>query len=263
MIQPAPETAAPMPRRIGHRIERHALIGSTNDRARELLERPDGDGVVVVADEQDGGRGRRGRTWLSPPGVNLLMSVALRPSLAAADAWRLGLATATAVAEACDTVAAVRLKWPNDVVAASDGRKVGGLLIETMAEGELLRGAALGIGLNVNWRRATMPADIAAGATSLADLAGAEVDREALLAAMLDALEARVAAVEAGASPLEAYRARCATLGTTVDVATPDGAVTGLAVDLDATGQLVLDTAAGRVALAGGEVVRVRTAAGP
>src|SRR6188474_2474281 len=147
-------------RRIGHRVERHASIGSTNDRARELLEGSDGDGFVVVAEEQTSGRGRRGRSWQSPPGRNLLLSVALVPDLAAADAWRLGLATALAVAEACGAVAPVALKWPNDIIGASDGRKVGGLLIETMAEGDALRAAVLGIGINVNWPRAEMPAEL-------------------------------------------------------------------------------------------------------
>lgn len=260
MMEPAVEPAAPMSRRIGHRIERHTLIGSTNDRARELLERSDGDGTVVVADEQGTGRGRRGRTWVSPPGVNLLVSVALGPRLAAGDAWQLGPATALAVADACETAAPVALKWPNDVVAAADGRKVGGLLIETMIEGRSLRGAILGIGLNVNWRRATMPTEIAEGATSLADLTGASVDRERLLARLLESLEAELGAVEAGTSPLERYRRRCSTLGTLVDVATPDGAVTGRAVDLDETGSLVLETPDGRLVLTAGEVVRVRGA---
>ncbi len=248
------------PPRVGHRIERHEVIGSTNDRARQLLEAPDGDGVVVVADEQRSGRGRRGRAWISPPGVNLLLSVAIRPRLPAADAWRLGLATALAVADACETVAPVALKWPNDLVAAADGRKIGGMLIETMVEGDALRGAVLGMGINANWRRADMPPDIAAGATSLADVAGEAVDRERLLGSLLAALEREIAVVEAGASPLERYRARCATLGSTVTVDTGDGIVTGLAVDLDESGALVLDAGGVRHVVSGGEVVRLRPA---
>ena len=141
------------------------------------------------------------------------MSVALVPELAAAEAWRLGLATALAVAEACEAVAPVDLKWPNDIVAAADGRKVGGLLIETMAEGDRLSGAVLGIGINVNWQRAEMPPELQPDATSLADLAGGPVDREALLDRLLNGLEAEIASIEAGDSPLERYRARCSTLG--------------------------------------------------
>ena len=248
-------------RRIGHRVERHASIGSTNDRARELLDAPDGDGAAVVADEQRAGRGRRGRAWLSPPGVNLYLSVALHPRVAAAEAWRLGLATALAVADACETIAPVALKWPNDVVAAADGRKVAGLLVETIAESDRLRGAVLGIGMNVNWRREAMPPEFADGATSLADLSGGPVDREALLQVLLEALDREVVAIEAGASPLERYRRRCATLGTMVEVVTGETTVAGEAVDLDPNGSLVVASADGaRHVLAGGEVSRVRAA---
>ena len=248
-------------RRIGHRIERHASIGSTNDRARELLSATDGDGAVVVADEQTAGRGRRGRSWESPPGRNLYISVAIVPALAAADAWRLGLATAVAVADAVKAVAPVALKWPNDVVDA-DGHKLGGLLIETIAEGDRLRGAGLGIGINVNWRRSEMPADLRRSATSLADLEGAPVDREALLSRLLDRLEAELVAVEIGASPLERYRARCSTLGTRVEVEVAEGVVSGRAVDLDETGALIVEEDGGRRhVVTGGEVPRVRPAA--
>jgi BirA family transcriptional regulator, biotin operon repressor / biotin---[acetyl-CoA-carboxylase] ligase len=247
--------------RIGHRIERHASIGSTNDRARELLSEPDGDGAVVVADEQTAGRGRRGRSWQSPPGRNLYVSVAIAPPIAAADAWRLGQATALAVAEAAGSVAPVALKWPNDVVD-TDGNKLGGLLIETIAEGDRLRGAVLGIGINVNWQRSEMPADLRRIATSLADLAGAPVDREMLLARLLDRLEAELVAVETGRSPLERYRARCSTLGASVEVEVVEGIVSGRAVDLDDTGALVVEEDGGRRhVVTGGEVTRVRPAA--
>jgi BirA family transcriptional regulator, biotin operon repressor / biotin---[acetyl-CoA-carboxylase] ligase len=248
-------------RRLGHRVEHHSSIGSTNDRARELLEGADGDGSVVVAEEQTSGRGRRGRSWQSPPSRNLLMSVALAPDLAAADAWRLGLATALAVAEACEAVAPVVLKWPNDVVAAADGRKLGGLLIETMAEGDRLRAAVLGIGINVNWRRVEMPADLREEATSLADLAGASVDRDALFDRLIDLLELEIAAAEAGQSPLERYRALCSTLGSAVSVETAQGVVHGRAIDLDASGALVVEDREGRRHVVnGGEVTRVRPA---
>jgi BirA family transcriptional regulator, biotin operon repressor / biotin---[acetyl-CoA-carboxylase] ligase len=248
-------------RPIGHRIERHASIGSTNDRARELLSEPDGDGAVVVADEQTAGRGRRGRSWESPPGRNLYVSVAIVPAIAAADAWRLGQATALAVAEAAGEVAPVALKWPNDVVD-TDGNKLGGLLIETIAEGDRLRGAVLGIGINVNWRRSEMPTDLRRSATSLADLAGAPVDREALLARLLDRLDGELAAVEGGASPLERYRAHCSTIGATVEVEVAEGVVSGRALDLDETGALIVEEDGGRRhVVTGGEVTRVRPAA--
>jgi BirA family biotin operon repressor/biotin-[acetyl-CoA-carboxylase] ligase len=248
--------AARAGRRIGHRVEAHASLGSTNDRARDLLA-GDGEGVVVLAEEQLTGRGRRGRTWSSPPGRNLTFSVAVRPRLAAVDGWQVGLGAALACRQACQPVADVGLKWPNDLVAA-DGRKLAGLLVETAIEGERLTTAIIGIGLNVNWRRAEMPAELAATATSLAELAGHDVDRVAMLGRLLDALDAEVAAIEAGRSPIDRYQRACVTLGRSVVVEGGAGTVEGRAVDLDATGSLVVETGEERVVLASGEVVRVR-----
>jgi len=244
-------------RRIGHRVETHASIGSTSDRARDLLDSADGAGVAVVAEEQRAGRGRRGRTWQSPPGVNLTMSVAIRPRLAAADAWQLGLAAAIAARDACADIADVRLKWPNDLVAA-DGRKLGGLLVETAIDGDALASAVIGIGINVNWRVADMPAELSPTATSLSELAGVEVDRAALLSRLLAALDAGVAGVESGSSPLARYRAACTTIGQTVRVDIGTGLVVGEAIALDEQGRLVVSTPAGQVTVTSGEVVRAR-----
>jgi BirA family transcriptional regulator, biotin operon repressor / biotin---[acetyl-CoA-carboxylase] ligase len=256
------EAASRPMRRVGHAIEVHDSIGSTNDRARDLLAAPDGDGRVVVAEEQTAGRGRRGRDWLSPPGLNLLVSVALRPRLAAVDAWQLGLAAALAASDACAGLAPVALKWPNDLVGGGDARKLGGLLVETMADGDRLSGAVVGVGINANWRRAAMPADLRGTATSLADLAGAPVDRVVLLGRLLAALEAELEAIEAGRSPLERYRARCSTLGRAVTVATADRTIIGRAVDLDPAGALVVEAGDGRHVISSGEVVRVAPGSG-
>src|SRR5207237_944136 len=116
-------------RRLGRTVEFHPTIGSTNDRAWELLGQGD-EGTAVVADLQTAGRGRRGRSWSSPPGVNLMVSVGIRPSIAAADAWLLGAATALAVLGACRSALPrsvqdeLALKWPNDLVDEG-GRRVG------------------------------------------------------------------------------------------------------------------------------------------
>lgn len=247
-------------RRIGVGIEAHASIGSTNDRARELLDLPDGEGRAVVSEEQTQGRGRRGRTWLSPGGRNLMLSAAVRPSLAAADAWQLGMSAALAARTACSAAAPVRLKWPNDLVAA-DGAKLGGLLVETTIDGPRVAAAVIGIGINVNWPRAEMPVEIAEGSTSLAELAGRRIDRAELLASLLDELDDELVALEAGSSPLERYRESCATLGMTIEVLTGGARVDGRAIGIDAGGALVLETRNGPIALSSGEVVRVRAGA--
>lgn len=249
-------------RRIGHAIEAHATIGSTNERARELLGRGAEDGLVVVADEQTAGRGRMGRGWHSPAGRSLSASVVLRRSIDAAEAWRLSLAAALAAAAACDPVAPVTLKWPNDVVAP-DGRKVGGILIETAVEGERLVGAVVGIGLNVDWERSAMPHDIRDRAVSLAELAATPVDRVALLARLLDALGDEVDLLDAGVIPLERYAARCATIGARVTVDDHGRRVEGLATGLDERGGLVVEALDGRHHFVSGEVSAVRGVAGP
>lgn len=251
-------TAAARPgRRIGHAVEVHHAIGSTSDRARELLDLPGGAGTAVVAELQTDGRGRRGRSWTSPPGRNLTVSVAWRPVIAASDAWRLGLAAALAARDACRTVAPVDLKWPNDLVA-DDGRKAGGLLIETVVDGERVTAVIIGIGINVNWSSAEMPAEIAASATSLAELTGSPVDRGLLLAELLDRLDAEMASLEAGGSPLERYRSACRTLGSEVRVEVGERTIDGTAVAIDAAGALIVETPTGRETVTSGEVVRVR-----
>ena len=121
---------------MGHAVEFHPEIGSTNDRARQALTEPTGDGLAVVADRQLAGRGRMGRTWLSPAGVNLLVSVGLRLDLPASRAWWLAAAP-LAVRERRAVVGLdhpLAIRWPNDLVTA-DGRKVAGLLVESQIDG--------------------------------------------------------------------------------------------------------------------------------
>ena len=252
------EDAARPGSRIGSRIEVHASIGSTNDRAAELL-RAGEEGVAVVAELQTSGRGRRGRRWTSPPGVNLTMSVGVRPRLAAEHAWRLGPAVALAVRDACGPVADLRLKWPNDLVDAEDA-KVGGLLLETTIDGDRLSTAVIGIGINVNWRRTEMPPELAAAATSLAELSAAAVDRASLLGRLLHMVEVELERVESGQSPLERYRAACSTIGRRVEVEAGNRVVSGIVVGLSVIGALVVETAEGTVALGSGEVTRVHPA---
>lgn len=255
-VSPATWTAAADPRRrIGHAVEFHPEIGSTNDRARELLE-TDGAGIAVVTDLQTAGRGRRGRTWVSPAGVNLMCSVALRPRLAARDAGWLGGAAALAVRDACAPWADLRVRWPNDLVAP-DGLKVAGLLLETAIVGDAIGHAVIGVGINANWARAEMPHEIRDTATSLADVSGSPVERVELLGRLLAALEDGLAALEAGRSPVERLRGASWLDGRNLAVDTGDGTLLGTGAGIADDGSLLLDTADGRVALSHAEVVRV------
>ena len=192
-------------------VRRYDEVDSTNRVAADLARAGAPDGLVVFADHQTAGRGRRVRTWDSRPGTALLVSVILRPVPPLVT-----LAAGVAAAEACEAVAGARvaLKWPNDLLA-HDGKKLGGVLCE------LVDGAVVvGLGVNLAW------------APSGASCLGA--DRDALLAAWLDALE------ESG-DVLGRYRARCLTLGRRVRVGGPVTTVDGLATDVDDQGRLVVD----------------------
>lgn len=243
--------------RIGHALEAHDRIGSTNDRALAALSEPGGEGRAVLAELQVAGRGRRGRTWESPPGRNLTVSVALRPRLVGSHAGRLGMAAALAVRAACRLHAELAVKWPNDLVAG-DGRKVAGLLLETALRDQRVAHVVIGIGLNVNWRRAEMPPEIRDSATSLLELARHEVDRVELLHGLLASLEDEIAALEHGVSPLERYRQASWLDGRTVTVSLGDEQLDGQVTGVNEMGSLVLETDAGRRVLASGEVVGVR-----
>ena len=249
-------------RRVGRGVEAHDTIGSTNDRARELLDEPDGEGRAVVAEEQTAGRGRRGRSWQSPPGRNLTVSVALRPRLAAGVAWQLAVAAGLA---APDRLRAARRRRPE----VAERPRVRRRRASSAACWSRRRSTAIasprrwsGIGINVNWRRAEMPPEIADGATSLADLAGAaDRSRDAARAHSSTSSTRSSSRSRRVARRWRATATRCATLGSEVAVETSTGRLTGRAIDVDPHGALVVDTGSGLVALATGEVVRLRPGA--
>lgn len=262
------------------RVEVVPRTGSTNaDVVRDLRADPDSwpDLSLLVADHQDDGRGRRDRTWSTPPGTSVTCTFVARPDVPATSlGWiplLAGLGVVTAV-RATAGVGAV-LKWPNDVlVPASDDvdgwgpfRKVGGILTEVVpGQGGRPSAVVVGIGLNVLQRADELPVP---SAGSLA-LAGARhVDRLGLLVALVTALEEvagrwRASGGSAGASGLDAEVAGVvATLGTRVRVALPgDVAIEGVARGLDDDGALVVvdDEGVARRVLAG-DVHHVRATA--
>jgi BirA family biotin operon repressor/biotin-[acetyl-CoA-carboxylase] ligase len=245
-------------------VEFHAEIGSTNDRARAALAGGPQDGLAVVADRQLAGRGRMGRTWLSPAGVNLLVSVGLRLDLPAQRAWWLAagaaLALRSAAQDAVGPAHALSVRWPNDLVTA-DGLKVAGLLIETEIEAARVVWSVIGMGLNVNWPRADMPSDIASGATSLLDLATGDIDRVALLGDLLAALDGEINTIEAGISPHVRFQSASWLTGREIEVETPAGRLAGVAGTIADNGGLVLDGRTTHTTVTVGEVIRVHATA--
>lgn len=164
-------------RLIGRSLVYHAETDSTNSRAWQLGEEGAPAGTVVIADQQTAGKGRLGRRWCSPPGVNLYLSVLLRPDLEPRQAPQLTFMTSLAVARAVELCSGLRptVKWPNDVLIG--GRKLAGLLNEMSAETEQIHFLVLGIGVNLNMQAAQFPDDLRYPATSLAQELGAPVSR--------------------------------------------------------------------------------------
>lgn len=235
--------------------------GSTN--ADLLAAAADGapDRTVLVAEQQDAGRGRLARTWVAPPGTGITVSVLLRP--AGVPPSRFGWLPLLAGLAVLDTVRSLTdvpagLKWPNDLLLGTEPRKAAGILAEA-ADGAP-PAVVVGIGVNVAASPPEQP-----GATSLA-AEGAPVDRTQVLTCLLDRLAEREtrwrdSRGDPEASRLRAdYRAGCTTLGSEVRVELPGGATLhGIAEDVDPDGRLLLlDPAGHRRAVAAGDVVHVR-----
>lgn len=241
--------------------------GSTNADAAEQAREGAPEGFTVVADEQSSGRGRLDRSWVSPSGAGLAMSVVLRPR-PPAETWGwvplvAGLAVVDALARQGLGTA---LKWPNDLVVDGDAwdgspgpRKLGGLLVERVSGTDAL---VVGIGVNVDLRSEELPV---ARATSTA-LEGHEIGREQLLVDILDVLRERLGAWGRAAGDarraglVDAYTARCLTLGRRVRAMLPgDTGVDGRAERIDDVGRLMLRLEDGTLrAVSAGDVVHLR-----
>lgn len=175
--------------RIGRQLVCLPETTSTNADAFHLAEAGAEDGTAVIADAQSGGKGRRGRVWSSPSGVNLYCSVVLRPAIMPHEAPQLTFLSAVAVARAIEQATALEpeIKWPNDVLIS--GRKVAGLLNEMSAETDRVNFVILGIGVNLNMTLAQFPADVRTPATSLLLEQGLPVNRAQFAARMLGELD--------------------------------------------------------------------------
>lgn len=216
-----------------YRIVRLDETGSTNDDAKQLARAGAPEGTVVVAERQTAGRGRRGRSWITPPGTALTFSVVLRPDIAPTQVPLLVFLAAAAVRQAAEEVLEeaaggapgpdVLIKWPNDVVV--ENRKLCGILVETNADRDQVHWCIVGIGVNVNQQADEFPPDLRQQATSLRQLAGGPVDKDALLSRILSGLASlyETALNDRFAGLLAEVRRWSATLGRSVRVYEADG----------------------------------------
>ena len=237
-------------------VDVHPSLGSTNAEVARLARLHH----VVLTDHQQAGRGRLGRTWETPAGTSVTMSVLL-PVPDEGPGWvplLAGLAVTRGIADVAAVVTS--LKWPNDVlVPGDDDRKVCGVLCELQPTG-----VVVGLGVNVDQAREELPVDTA---TSLRLAGAGDVAREDLVVAVLDHLADLHGRLVAGGPQRlivqDSYREACSTVGREVDLHGADGGATRVrAVGVDDEGRLVVTGDAGRYAVAAGDVVHVRSAAG-
>jgi BirA family biotin operon repressor/biotin-[acetyl-CoA-carboxylase] ligase len=234
-------------------VEYHEEIASTNDRARALADEGVAD-VVVLADEQTGGRGRLDREWAAPSG-GVWLSAVCRPDLPPAQVPVYTLSAAVATAEAVRAVGVeATIKWPNDVLVGTDDgeRKLAGVLTEMEGEADRVSWVVVGVGLNANVDAGAVPDT----ATTVRELAG-DVDRATLTRDLIERFH------ELRSDPegvLPAWRERAATLGRRVRVETPGGEVVGTAADVEFPGTLVVETDGGETRVSAGDCEHLRPA---
>jgi BirA family biotin operon repressor/biotin-[acetyl-CoA-carboxylase] ligase len=266
-------------------VESHDAVASTNDRARELAAEVTategtategtatkgtategtadaGDAptdVVVLADEQTGGRGRLDREWSAPSG-GVWLSAVLRPDLPPAHVPALTLAAAVATTDAArEAGVPAEIKWPNDVLVPDDpddgdsargGRKLAGILTEMEGEADRVSWVVVGVGVNANVSTDSLPES----ATSIQNEVG-DIDRRVFVQRLLERFDDLRGDPEAA---VEAWRDRAATLGQRVRVETPNGDVVGEAVDVAFPGALVVETDEGRERVRAGDCEHLR-----
>jgi len=244
---------------VGDHLLYLSTLESTNSLAMQLAyERPE-EGLVILTDSQTAGRGRRGRRWVDVPGCNVLMSILFRPLFPPYLLVMItSLAVIDAIADICQVAAAI--KWPNDVLIKD--RKVAGILIETSHDSNGRMVAVAGIGVNVKGsikeleKHSSIQVPLTAIATTLESACGHMVSREVFIARLLQYIEKSYFALQQEIAELsvvgivikepftrlirERWRSQLATLGRTIVVRQGNSVISGIAEDVDESGELLL-----------------------
>lgn len=215
-------------------------VDSTNRIALEMASQGLPGGIVILAEAQEKGKGRLGREWFSPEGMNLYFSLLLRPYQPARDFPLYSLATSVALIEAIQrtTGLAVQIKWPNDVVL--EDKKLAGILLESEVRGDQSPSLVVGVGVNVNIGLTDFPPELQKTATSLRIALGRPVDRADLLIELFNQLVEQYRLVDDKALLIQAVRQHCQTLGRRVRVQTARQEFEGWAEDLQEDGALLI-----------------------
>jgi BirA family biotin operon repressor/biotin-[acetyl-CoA-carboxylase] ligase len=226
---------------LGKEILFYKTIDSTNAAAAALAGQS-GEGLVVLSDSQEKGRGRLGRSWISPPSVNVYMSIVLKPEISPGDATLITLSAAVACAIALRSVTGleVRIKWPNDLTVSD--KKLGGILTELKIVRRKIDYAIVGIGINVNIDPDVFPVEVRKIATSLKSESGTIYSREKIIAAVLNEMHTWYSCLKnlEREKILSAWKGLTSTLGREVAVTAGRETYRGLAESIDGEGMLLL-----------------------
>ncbi len=233
---------------IGRKIFLYDETDTTNNRAKDNSSEPDGS--VFIAETQTGGKGSRGRGWLSPRGSGVWLTALLKPGISPTEVSCVTLAAGLAVCRAIGLNS--QIKWPNDIVIGS--KKVCGILTEMSAEIDMVNYIVCGIGINVNTE--SFDSEIARRATSMYIESGEKYERNAVAAQLLNNLEHYYKKfLESGFISLrDEYKKNCVTLNKNVSVIFKKETVTGKAIDIDESGALIVETSDGIIRVTSGEV---------
>lgn len=240
---------------VGEEICYFPVVDSTNTKAKQLAEEGYPAGTLVVAEQQEAGRGRRGRGWESPQGAGIFMTLLLKPEIEPNNASMLTLVAALAVSAAItkQTDRPAAIKWPNDIVM--NGKKVCGILTEMSAQIDYVNHIVVGIGINVH--NETFPEELSEMATSLYLETGEHLNRAALIEEIWENFE-RYYAIFLETQDLSGlvreYDAHLVNRNQVVKVLDPKEPFEGRARGITARGELIVDTWESRRLVSAGEV---------
>ena len=234
--------------RMGRQIRYFSRIDSTNQYAKRIAEEGAPDGTLIIADEQTAGKGRSGRTWVTPPAEAIAFTLLLRPKLSPDRISMVTLVMGLAVTNAVNSLYGVSagIKWPNDVVIK--GRKLCGILTEMSAEVRQVNYIVIGVGINANLT--SFPEEIREIATSLKLELGRDINRAELIARVMAEFERLYAEFEAQGdlgAVMQEYNELCLNAGSKVRVLDPNGEYTGTSRGINSMGELLVETEDGQI----------------
>jgi BirA family biotin operon repressor/biotin-[acetyl-CoA-carboxylase] ligase len=243
--------------KFGRKIRYQEVVHSTQILAHEWAREGIEEGALVVAEQQEAGRGRLGRKWYSPSHTGVWMSLILRPSILLTDASHLTLLASLGVKQGIERVTGlpIQIKWPNDLLI--HGKKICGILTELRGEQDQVHYVIIGIGINVNTPKESWPEEIRRIATSLAIELGGPVHRASLIAAILEELEEVYQQyMNQGFTKIKAqWEKSSGILGKSIVARTAQGTYTGIAEQLTGQGALLLRTDQGLIPIHSADIL--------